>query len=343
MGKLQSKQKRNISRYRIDGDAGHSSITQMVQQYSPAHNDAVTSLASLTSEHCVSGGKDKTVVIYNWKSGGVQQKFMGHERDVTKVTCIFQSNRIFSASRDKTALMWDIDCKAGPLQEFTGHELVVTGLAVSPDGLQLCTGSRDNSLCIWDVETGDCLQNCSISRNLVTHICWVPAESLVIQTSEDKMIRIWDSRELQVTHTFPIKQYIQTHCDASSDGRYCITCSNGFSGEGCEATLWDLRQAKCKVCEYKGHVQTAAACIFLPSGTSSLPLVATSAHDCTVKIWNRDTAVCVSSLCLDGAGPLTSLASGDGASLLCGSFNTGIHHLRVNQSNSSSLSEVARF
>ncbi|XP_067825630.1 WD repeat-containing protein 31 isoform X2 [Heptranchias perlo] len=343
MGKLQSKQKRNISRYRIDGDTGHSSITQMVQQYSPAHTDAVTSLACLTSEYCVSGGKDKTVAICNWKSGGVQQKFMGHERDVTKVTCVFQSNRIFSASRDKTVLMWDTDSKAGPLQEFTGHELVVTGLAVSPDGKQLCTGSRDNSLCIWDVETGNCLQNCSISRNLVTHICWVPAESLVIQTSEDKMIRIWDCRELQVTYTFPIKQHIQTHCDASPDGRYCITSSNGFSGEGCEATLWDLRHTKRKVCEYKGHLQTTAACIFLPSGSPSLPLVATSAHDCTVKIWNRDTAVCVSSLCLDGAGPLTSLTSCDGASLLCGSFNRGIHHIRVNHSNSYSLSEVARF
>ncbi|XP_060697734.1 WD repeat-containing protein 31 isoform X2 [Hemiscyllium ocellatum] len=304
MGKLQSKQKRNISRYRIDGDAGHSSVTQVVQQYSPAHNDAVTSLASLTSDTCVSGGKDKTVVIYDWKSGCVQQKFMGHERDVTKVTCLFQSNRIFSASRDKTALMWDMYNKAGPLQEFTGHELMVSGLAVSPDGLKLCTGSRDNSICVWDVETGDCLQSCHISRNLVTHICWIPAESLVIQTSEDKMIRIWNSRELQ---------------------------------------LWDLRQAKRKVCEYNGHVQTTTACIFLPNTTSSFPLVATSGHDCTVKIWNRDTAVCVSSLCLDGAGPLTSLASSDAANLLCGSFNTGIHHLRVNHSNSWSLTEVARF
>lgn len=343
MGKLQSKQKRNISRYRIDGHAGHSSSTQNVQQYSPAHNDAVTSITSLTSEQCVSGGKDKTVVIYNWRSGGVQQKFLGHERDVTKVTCIFQSNRIFSASRDKTALMWDVKGKDGPLQEFTGHELGVTGLAVSPGDFQLCTGSRDNTLRIWDVQTGICLQKSSISRNLVTHICWIPTESLVIQTSEDKMIRIWDVRELQVTHTFPMKQYIQTHCDTSPDGRYCITCSNGFGGEGCEATLWDLRQAKLKVCEYKGHLQSTAACIFLPNGTSSFPLVATSAHDCTVRIWNRDTAVCVGSLCLDGAGTLTSLVSSDAGSLLCGSFNTGIHCLQLTHWNGCSLREVARF
>lgn len=48
---------------RIDGHAGHSSSTQSVQQYSPAHNDAVTSITSLTSEQCVSGGKDKVRLL----------------------------------------------------------------------------------------------------------------------------------------------------------------------------------------------------------------------------------------------------------------------------------------
>uniref|UniRef100_A0A4W3J1V9 WD repeat domain 31 n=1 Tax=Callorhinchus milii TaxID=7868 RepID=A0A4W3J1V9_CALMI len=314
-----------------------------VQQYSPAHSDAVTSLACLTPEYCVSGGKDKAVVLYNWRSGFAQQRYLEHERDVTKVACVFQSNRIFSASRDKTALMWDAESKGGPLQEFTGHELVVTGLAVSPDGLLLCTGSRDNTMCMWDVQTGHCLHNSSISRNLVTHVCWVPGESLVVQTSEDKMMRLWDSRELHVAHTFPVKQHIQTHCDTSAEGRYCVTSSNGFGSEGCEATLWDLRQTKDKVCDYRGHQQSTAACIFLPSGSTSVPLVATSSHDCTVKLWNRDTAACVSSYSLDGAGPLTSLASCDRASLLCGSFNRGIHVLAVNESRGCSLSEVARF
>lgn len=26
-------------------------------------------------------------------------------------------------------------------------------------------------------------------------------------------------------------------CDVSSDGNYCLTCSNGFGGNGCEATV----------------------------------------------------------------------------------------------------------
>lgn len=49
--------------------------------------------------------------------------------------------------------------------------------------------------------------------------------------------RIWDSRELQVAHTFPAKQHIQTCCDVSQDGRYCLSSSSGSAGEGSEATV----------------------------------------------------------------------------------------------------------
>ena len=49
--------------------------------------------------------------------------------------------------------------------------------------------------------------------------------------------RLWDSRGLQVAHIFPARQHIQTYCAVSEDGRKCISCSSGFGGEGCEATV----------------------------------------------------------------------------------------------------------
>ncbi|XP_073170496.1 WD repeat-containing protein 31 isoform X4 [Lepidochelys kempii] len=297
MGKLQSKINCSTSKYRPDDYVEDDSPAQAVQQYIPAHTDAVTSVAALTSDLCVSGGNDKTVVVDNWRSGAVLKRFVGHQREVTKVACVFESNSFFSASRDKTVMMWELHRNSGPSQHFPGHDLVVTGLAVSPDSLQLCTGSRDNTMCKWDIETGECVRRAAISRNLVTHLCWVPAEPFVIQTSEDKTIRIWDSRELQVAHTFPVKQYIQTYCDVSQDGRYCISSSNGFGGEGCEATLWDLRQTR-----------------------SQVP--------------------CLATVCLDGSGPLASLAVCDSSTLLCASFNSGIHLLRINSIKGLELQEL---
>ncbi|XP_075801876.1 WD repeat-containing protein 31 isoform X3 [Microtus pennsylvanicus] len=315
MGKLQSKLRHSTYKYsRPDGRIEEGVQTKASQEYSPAHVDSVSVVATLSSDLCVSGGKDKTVVAYNWKTGHVVKRFRGHEREITKIACIPKSNQFFSASRDKSVLMWDLQGSSQPRQELSGHAMVVTGLAVSPDSSQLCTGSRDNSLLLWDVGTGRCVRRASVSRNLVTHLCWVPREPYVLQSSEDKTIRLWDSRGLQVAHVFPTKQHIQTHCEVSVDGHTCISCSSGFGGEGCEATLWDLRQTRDKV-----------------------------SHDSTVKIWNQDTGACLFTLSLDGSGPLTSLAVGDITSLLCASFYRGVHLLRVDCSRELELQEVAAF
>ncbi|XP_043309707.1 WD repeat-containing protein 31 isoform X1 [Cervus elaphus] len=344
MGKLQSKFRHSTYRYgRPDGFIEERIQTKAFQEYSPAHVDTVSVVAALNSDLCVSGGKDKTVVAYNWRTGNAVKRFKGHEREITKIACIYKSSQFFSASRDKMVMMWDLQNSSQPRQQFSGHTMVVTGLTVSPDSSQLCTGSRDNTLLLWDVGTGRCAESASVSRNLVTHLCWVPQEPYVLQTSEDKTIRLWDSRGLQVAHTFPTQQHIQTHCAVSEDGHKCVSCSSGFGGEGCEATLWDLRQTRNRICEYRGHFQTVASCIFLPRALASMPAVATSSHDCKVKIWNQDTGACLFTLSLDGSGPLTSLAMADTISLLCASFSRGIHLLRVDHSRGLELREVAAF
>lgn len=110
-------------------------------------------------------------MVYDWKQGRMCQSFQGHNREVTKVTsivcvqtdkgvklvqschtfliyvfsrllilppsfcqvvCYPGSTWIFSASRDKTVLMWDLNQGDEPIQEFCGHELVVNGVAISP-------------------------------------------------------------------------------------------------------------------------------------------------------------------------------------------------------------------
>ncbi|XP_030910341.2 WD repeat-containing protein 31 isoform X2 [Melopsittacus undulatus] len=346
---------------RADGSMGEVGPARAAPQHSLAHSDAVTAVAALKPDLCVSGARDKSLAVCSWRSGAVLQRFTGHQREVTKVTSAPDSSRVFSASRDKTAMMWELQGTPGPRQHFAAHDLVVTGLAVSPDASQLCTGSRDNTVCKWDTETGRCLRRAITRRNLVTHLCWVPGEPYVIQSSEDKTVRLWDLRQLEVAHGFPAKQHIQTCCDVSPDGRLCLSTSSGTAGEGCEATvraspavragqqrrqlpaLWDLRQTRSHVCEYKGHFQTTTSGVFLPWGTTLAPSIATASLDSTVKVWDRDTTACLATLYLDGAGALSSLAACDSSTLLCATSSSGIHVLRLRASAEPVLEEVGVF
>lgn len=89
--------------------------------------------------------------------------------------------------------------------------------------------------------------------------------------------------------SFPRKQYIQTCCDISDDGLTCISSSNGFGGNGCEVTVWDVRQGQ-MLHELSGHSETVNCCTMLPPAKfNGRQLAATSSNDTTVRVWDLAT------------------------------------------------------
>lgn len=330
MGKLLSKQKRpkyDRVQERSEGKVEQEESTLGGGSVSRpcVHSDAVVSLATIQPGLCLSGSKDKSVALYDYQNGRLEDRWTGHEREITKVCYGASCGGIFSASRDKTIKMWQRG-NSHSLRDFVGHELVVTAIHLNEDNTLLCSGSRDNSVRIWDVETAACLRDNNIPQNLVTDVKWLPGTHLVLQTGEDKEVRIFDSRTLGVVRNFTKKQYIQMSCDVSPDACLAITCSNGFGGNGCEATLWDLKTYSI-VHEFKGHHEAVEACLFLPP--SELPMVATASRDGTVRVWYRDSRECLCEFPVGATGPLTSLIAYEDGSVLVGTFNTGVQVLRL--------------
>lgn len=54
----------------------------------------------------------------------------------------------------------------------------------------------------------------------------------------------------------PIAFILKTYCDCSRDGQYILTCSNGFNGKGCEATVSDF----CFMLSLMKHYCSLRAC-----------------------------------------------------------------------------------
>ena len=61
--------------------------------------------------------------------------------------------RIVTASRDKTARIWDARTGA-QLAVLSGHGDAVNSAAYSPDGTRIVTASFDKTARIWDARTG---------------------------------------------------------------------------------------------------------------------------------------------------------------------------------------------
>lgn len=302
-----------------------STLGQQAVSVDYASDTAVLSCAAAGGTACLFGGKDQVIREYDYSSGAAVNSWRGHSRDVTKVIWCLPMACAFSASRDTTAKMWR---RGSPhaVATFSNHDLVVTGLALDPysgtSSRYLCTGSRDNKICMWDIESTKVINEKKIAQNLVTHMCW--KDGLLAQTSEDKQLRLWDPKSLEVTRTFARKQQILLSCDILAP--LVITSSHGINGTGCEVTLWDVRgTSSLPVHEFKGHTESVATCRFMPQLYGRHDLFASVASDRLVKVWSHTSPGLVCELQAVGTGPLTDVAMNEDDTRLCVStFEKGV-------------------
>ena len=91
-------------------------------------------------------------VVFAQKLETVLQR--GHELAVLDVAVSPDSGYIVTASRDKSARLWEISTRR-EVRSFLGHEASVTAVAFSSDGKLLATGSNDKHVKLWEVENGN--------------------------------------------------------------------------------------------------------------------------------------------------------------------------------------------
>lgn len=332
----------NYDRITAYSEQAGTPLSRSVQQVNDSREQhqqkaPVTCVIPVGQSRCLSGGKDGQLSLVDFQQNRVVQKWVRHEKEVTAVAYQSATEIYLSGSRDKTINVFrQIYNEPNSVQQCVGHELVVTGLAVSQAELLVCSGSRDNSVRLWSAETGTCLHTSTLAQNLVTHICWAGNRNVVAQSSEDKMIHIWDIRNsLRPVANSVAKQYIQTWCDFSPDETYCLSSSNGVNGHGCEATLWDMRALRRPVAEYCGHSHSVTSCGFLRAQPL---LVVTCSRDQTVRLWQQNTAACLSVHSSPESGVLTSCSVNADDLVLVSTTESGIAMLSVDKNNDQLIS-----
>ncbi|GMS84922.1 hypothetical protein PENTCL1PPCAC_7097 [Pristionchus entomophagus] len=293
----------------------------------PAHHKGdICCMAAQRSGIVVTGSRDKTMKLNNIDTGEVYMDWRGHDMEVTKVAYKFRNGKhfIISGSRDEKVKIWGFGHE-NALSTISGHSKTVSGLTVNDDG-HIFSGSRDTTIRKWDSETGKQMAMNHRSRNLITHMVFNAPTKTIAQSSEDKSIKLWDERDLALIAEFPKKNNIQTFVEYLPDGMQLLSCSNGFNGDGCEISLYDVRQRKV-LREFRGHEETVTSVSLLgwPSANSiqqftQRRLILSTSHDKSVRVWNLDEGVCLWNH--DGSayhGPLfSSLCFQDGCIVVAG-------------------------
>jgi WD40 repeat protein len=101
-----------------------------------------------------SASEDKTVRLWNAKTGEQMQKLEGHKGYVYSVAFSPNGQVVASASSDETVRLWN--AKTGEqVQKLDGHERAIHCVAFSPDGKVVVSASSDLTVRLWDAKMGE--------------------------------------------------------------------------------------------------------------------------------------------------------------------------------------------
>jgi len=258
----------------------------------------------------LAGSEDKSVLLFDWSNSQQLCRWKAHKRGVRTLQWHRQTNAALSGARDGSIRMWQRGHEES-LMEIEAHKLVVSALALSQSTHHLASGSRDCAVGLWDLSTGQNVALTKLPRNLVTGMCHLSGSSTFLQTSEDLHIRLWDERTMKVSQDIQTAtRHFPLCCDASEDGNYFVVGNNGFSSsgqfDGCEARVWDVRNLKEAVCEYRGHSQSVNSCAFVQH--NSTLMVATGSKDKSLQLWDSLTGELQGSCSQDDNLTITGIA-----------------------------------
>ncbi|CAD8117230.1 unnamed protein product [Paramecium primaurelia] len=138
-----------------------------------------------------SGSNDKSLRLWNVKTGQQKAQLDGHQYQVHAVCFSPNGNTLASGSNDKSIRLWDV--KTGQQKaKLDGHSRTVLSICFSPDGNTLASGSGDQSLSLWDVKKKQQKAKLEGHSGTVWSVCFSPDGNTLASGSVDNSIRLWD-------------------------------------------------------------------------------------------------------------------------------------------------------
>ncbi|KAL3432874.1 putative wd40 protein [Aspergillus tetrazonus] len=243
------------------------------------HSDSVLSVAFSASGLIVaSGSRDRTIKLWDAKSGLEVRTLEGHSGPVASVAFSADGLMVASGSNDHTIKLWD--AKTGlEIQMLEGHSDWVESVAFSADGLMVASGSRDRTIKLWDTKTGLVIRTLKGHSNWVQSVAFSADGLMVASGSSDFMMKLWDAKAGLEIRTLK-RHYGRVGSVAfSADG--LIVASGSDDGT---IKLWDAKTGL-EIRTLEGHSGPVGSVAF----SADCLMVASGSGDCTIKLWDAKT------------------------------------------------------
>ncbi len=250
-----------------------SANARMVVQLTHANHVSAMDV-SADGHFIVSAGWDKTVRLWNARTGQEIRRFKGHAKVVRSVALSPDGALLLTGSADKTARLWDT-FSGRELLQLKGHTQPVTAAAFSLDGAWLATGSEDMTVRLWNAEGGREIRQLKGLNAEVTSLAISP-DGRRILTGGGTTAQLWNPKTGREVRHFKGHQGGISAVAISPDGRYALTGSLDKT-----ARLWNIKTGH-EIQRYTGHENAVTSVAFCHDGHT----VVTGSQDATARIWN---------------------------------------------------------
>ena len=223
---------------------------------------------SADKQFLVSGSDDGTIRVWDIAKQQLHQAFKAHSDEIREVVCDNDSNKIASASADKTAQIWDIDTgkrllllqhakqvmsldfhpdnqkivtasldgyvyqwnnQGVLLNKWLAHDVGVIRVHYHPNGQQLFTTSVDKTAKVWNIEEEKTLLSLEHHQDWLLQMRLSPDQQQFATASWDGSVRLWDADTGKVLHNLVDEKSGFNDVVYSPDGRYLVAANNDKS------------------------------------------------------------------------------------------------------------------
>lgn len=279
------------------------------------HKEHVQAVAfSPDGKLIASGGRDKTVRLWDAASFHAVGDPMRHDDQVTSLAFTPDGRRIISTGSDKTIRQWDVQTHrpaAAPI--LAAHDRDVWSLAVDRTGRVIATAGLDGTVRLWDLATGQRLGTAARERSTwILAIALSPDGKRLAAAGADGVVELFDMETLK-----PVGSPLQAHKDQissitfSPDGSLMAT-----AGIDRSVRLWRL-DAQDPIAILEGHLAAVNAATFSPDGSH----VISGSSDGTLRSWQVSPSPTAMALDAGGGGAMAVAFSTDNTVVVSGNVD----------------------
>ena len=241
------------------------------------HSGPVGVAYSPDGRRIVSGSVDKTIKVWDARTGIALMTLIGNQDTVDNVAYSPNGERIASGGYDGTVRLWDAN-SGKEIFTMRGHQEQNhnRALAFSPDGKWLASsGGWDKMIKIWDVSNGTEVATIVGDRTAVYPVTFSPDSSYVAFGGLDKVVRIWDVNQCVERAVLRGHNGIINALAFTQDGKRIIS-----SGSDGTIRVWDPATYN-ELMILRGHIGGAKAICLSPTAKE----VYSIGYEDTVKVW----------------------------------------------------------